>query len=153
MKIAKPGVKLSDIHQKTVQVVKDGLLKLGLISDTSGDQYRTWYTHGACHFIGMDVHDVGDYDRPLEPGMAFVIEPGLYIRDGALEDLAKSPENDAFSQKAQPASQKYKNIGIRIEDSFILTESGLKQLSARVPRTIEEIESFMQAHSRTNVNR
>jgi len=153
MKIAKPGVKLSDIHQKTVQVVKDGLLKLGLISDTSGDQYRTWYTHGACHFIGMDVHDVGDYDRPLEPGMAFVIEPGLYIRDGALEDLPKSPENDAFSQKAQPAFQKYKNIGIRIEDSFILTESGPKQLSARVPRTIEEIEAFMQAHSKTNVNR
>src|SRR2546426_516663 len=74
MKIAKPGVKLSDIHQKTVQVVKDGLLKLGLISDTSGDQYRTWYTHGACHFIGMDVHDVGDYDRPLELGMNICLE-------------------------------------------------------------------------------
>ena len=153
MKIAKPGVKLSDIHQKTVQVVKEELLKLGLISDTGGDQYRTWYTHGACHFIGMDVHDVGDYERPLEPGMAFVIEPGLYIREGALEDLPKGPENDAFSQKVRPAFEKYKNIGIRVEDSFLLTESGLKQLSAKVPRTIEEIESFMQTRSKTKANR
>jgi Xaa-Pro aminopeptidase len=153
MKVAKSGVKLSDIHQKTVQVVKEGLLKLGLISDAAGDQYRTWYTHGACHFIGMDVHDVGDYDRPLEPGMAFVIEPGLYIRDGALEDLPRNPENEAFSQKVRSSFEKYKNIGIRVEDSFLLTESGLKQLSAKVPRTIEEIESFMQAHSKTNADR
>ena len=153
MKIAKPGGRLSDIHEKTVQVVKEGLLKLGLITETAGDQYRTWYTHGACHFIGMDVHDVGDYDRPLEPGMAFVIEPGLYILDGALENLPKSPENDTFSQKVRPAFEKYKNIGVRIEDSFILTESGLKQLSARVPRTIEEIESFMQTHSKPSASR
>ena len=85
--------------------------------------------------------------------MAFVIEPVRYILDGALENLPKSPENDTFSQKVRPAFEKYKNIGVRIEDSFILTESGLKQLSARVPRTIEEIESFMQTHSKPSASR
>jgi Xaa-Pro aminopeptidase len=145
IKTVKAGALLSDIHGRTVEIVKQELLKLGLITDASGDQYKTWYTHGACHFIGMDVHDVGDYDRPLEPGMAFVIEPGIYIREDGLSSLLKSPDNDAFMEKVRPAFEKYKNIGIRIEDSFLLTESGLKRLSAGVPRTIEEIESFMKS--------
>jgi Xaa-Pro aminopeptidase len=145
MQMAKAGTKLRDIHEKTVEVIKAGLLKLGLITDTSGEQYRTWYTHGAVHFIGMDVHDVGNADRPLEPGMAFVIEPGIYIQETALDSLDKTPENNAFIEKVRPAFEKYKNIGIRIEDSFLLTESGLEHLSSRVPRTIEEVESFMGA--------
>ncbi len=145
MKVARPGVKINDVHQKTVEVIKQGLSKLGLIADASGEQYRTWYTHGACHFIGMDVHDVGDRERPLEPGMAFVIEPGIYIREGALENLPKTPENSAFIEKVRPAYEKHKNIGVRIEDSFLLTESGLKHLSAKVPRTIEEIEKFLKS--------
>jgi Xaa-Pro aminopeptidase len=145
IKVAKAGVRLSDIHQTTVAVVKQGLLRLGLITDASGDQYKTWYTHGACHFIGMDVHDVGDSDRPIEPGVAFVIEPGIYIREDGLTSLPKSPENGSFAEKVKPAFEKYKNLGIRIEDSFLLTESGLKRLSAGVPRTIEEIEVFMKS--------
>ena len=60
MQIAVPGKSPRELHQKTVEVIKAGLLKLGLITDTSGDQYRLWYTHGSFHFIGMDVHDVGD---------------------------------------------------------------------------------------------
>ena len=68
-------------------MIKAGLLKLGLITDTTGDQYRMWYTHGASHYIGIDVHDVGDARRPLEPGMAFTIEPGIYIRQSALDAL------------------------------------------------------------------
>jgi len=143
--MAKTGVKLSDIHQKTVDMIKEGLLKLGLITDASGDQYKTWYTHGACHFIGMDVHDVGDSDRPLEPGMAFVIEPGIYIREDGFESLTKNQDNEAFTKKIRPAFEKYRNIGVRIEDSFLLTESGLKRLSADVPRTVEEIEAFMKS--------
>jgi Xaa-Pro aminopeptidase len=143
MKVARAGAKLRDVHEKTVEVIKDGLLKLGLITDTSGDQYRTWYTHGSTHFIGMDVHDVGNADRPLEPGVAFVIEPGIYIQDGALDNLEKTPENTAFIAKVRPAFEKYRNIGVRVEDSFLLTESGLKHLSARVPRTMEDVERFM----------
>ncbi len=147
IKVARAGNKTSDVHSKTVEVVKEGLFKLGLITDTSGNQYRTWYTHGSVHFIGMDVHDVGDSKKPLAPGMAFVIEPGIYVREGALESLPKTPENAAFIVKVRPAYEKYRNIGIRVEDSFLLTETGLKNLSKKVPRTIDEIETFMKSPS------
>ena len=99
IKQARVGKRLTEIHQKTVEVIKEGLLKLGLITDASSDQYRTWYTHGACHYIGMDVHDVGDNDWPLQPGMTFVIEPGIYVREGALENLPKTPANALFHRK------------------------------------------------------
>ena len=99
----------------------------------------------------MDVHDVGSNERPLAPGMAFVIEPGIYIREGALEFLPKTPENVAFIEKVRPAYQKYRSIGVRIEDSFLLTESGLKRLSASVPRTIDEIESFLKKRTANTV--
>ena len=65
MKVARAGTPLSQVHDKTVEVIKAGLLKLGLITDASGDQYRMWYTHGANHYIGIDVHDVGERTRPL----------------------------------------------------------------------------------------
>src|SRR5262245_26815570 len=144
MKVARAGSSLEDIHKKTVEVIKDGLLKLGLITDTSGDQYRMWYTHGSTHYIGLDVHDVGDRRTPLQPGMAFVIEPGIYVRQSALDALPRTPENNALIEKIQPAVRKYADIGVRVEDSFLLEESGLRRLSATVPRTIEEIEAFLQ---------
>ncbi len=144
IKVAKAGNKLADINAKTVEVVKQGLHKLGLITDTSGDQYRIWYTHGATHFIGIDVHDVGDSQRALAPGMAFTIEPGIYIRESALDNLPRTPQNLDFIAKVRPVVQKYKDIGVRIEDSFLLTSTGLTMLSARVPRTIAEIEALMK---------
>src|SRR4029453_8797902 len=76
-------------------------------------------------------------------GMAFVIEPGLYIREAALDALEDTPENRAFKEKVRPAVLRYKDIGVRVEDSFLLTETGLVRLSARVPRTLEEIQAFM----------
>jgi Xaa-Pro aminopeptidase len=145
MTVAKAGNHLADIHAKTVDVIKRGLLRLGLITDAGGDQYRTWYTHSATHWIGIDVHDVGDTHRPLEPGMAFTIEPGIYIRESALDNLPKTPANEAFIAKVRPAVQKYKDIGVRIEDSFLLTETGLTRLSAAVPRTAEDVEAFMNS--------
>jgi Xaa-Pro aminopeptidase len=144
MKIARPGASTQDIHRKTVEVVKAGLLGLGLITDPNSEQYRMWYTHGASHYIGIDVHDVGDRNRPLEPGMAFVIEPGLYIRPSALDALPRTPENDRLIEKLRPAVTKYADLGVRVEDSFLLEESGLRRLSAAVPRTIEEIEAFLR---------
>jgi Xaa-Pro aminopeptidase len=143
IKAARVGGKRDDIVKATVDVTKEGLLKLGLITDTKGEQWRTWYTHGPVHWIGMDVHDVGDYGRALAAGMTFVIEPGLYIRQDALDNLPDTPENRAFKAAVAPAVAKYKNIGVRVEDSFILTDSGLKNLSASVPRTIEDIERLM----------
>ncbi len=145
MKAARIGAKTVDIERAAEAVVKQGLLKLGLVTDASGPQFRTWYTHGICHWIGMDVHDVGDYKRPLEAGMAFVIEPGLYIRPEALEQLADTPENRAFRDKVAPAVKKYAGIGVRIEDSFLLTEKELVRLSAKVPRTTQEIDDFMRS--------
>jgi Xaa-Pro aminopeptidase len=144
MKVAKAGASLQDIHKKTVEVMKAGLLKLGLITDVNGDQYRMWYTHGASHYIGIDVHDVGDKNRPLEPGMAFVIEPGLYIRQSVLDNLPRTPENNALVENIQPAVKKYADLGARVEDSFVLEETGVRRLSASVPRTIEEIEAFLR---------
>jgi Xaa-Pro aminopeptidase len=143
-KFARPGVLLRDVHHKTVDVIKDGLQRLGLLTDTSGDQYTLWYTHGSTHYIGIDVHDVGDYQEPLAPGQAFVIEPGVYIREDAFESLDKTPENEEFIRKVKPAFEKYKNIGIRIEDSFLLTEDGLVNLSAEAPKTLEQIEGFLK---------
>ena len=140
MKAARIGAKTVDIERASEAVIKEGLLKLGLITDTTGPQFRTWYTHGICHWIGMDVHDVGDYQRPLEAGMAFVIEPGLYIRPEALEQLADTPENRAFRDKVGPAVNKYAGIGVRIEDSFLMTENGLVMLSSKAPRQIADIE-------------
>jgi Xaa-Pro aminopeptidase len=144
MRAARAGTSTADVEKAVAETVKAGLLRLGLISDASGDQFRTWYTHGICHWIGMDVHDAGDYKRPLAPGMAFVLEPGVYIREAALDQLPDTPENRTFKEKVKPAVEKYKGIGIRIEDSFLLTDSGLERLSAKVPRTIEEIEAFMR---------
>jgi Xaa-Pro aminopeptidase len=144
MKVARVGARVSEIHQKTVDVIKAGLLRLGLITDASGDQYRIWYTHGSVHWIGLDVHDIGDGNRPLAPGMSFVIEPGVYIRESALEYLPKTPQNAAFIEKVRPMVQKYKDTGIRVEDSFLLTETGLHRLSAKVPRTADEIEAFLR---------
>ena len=96
----------------------------------------------------MDVHDVGDYQKPLAAGMTFVVEPGLYIRPQALDELPDTPENRTFRAAVAPAVEKYKHTGIRVEDSFLLTERGLKRLSATVPRTIEEIERFMKTGER-----
>ncbi len=144
MRAARIGNTTRDVEKAAEEVVKAGLLKLGLITDAAGDQFRTWYTHGICHWIGLDVHDVGDYKRPLAAGMTFVVEPGLYIRPQALDALPDTPEHRAFKTAVAPAVQKYAQIGVRVEDSFLLTDTGLVRLSASVPRTIDEVEAFMK---------
>ena len=143
MRAVRVGGTRADVENAAAEVIKAGLLKLGLITDASGQQFRTWYTHGAVHWIGIDVHDVGDYQRPLASGMAFVIEPGIYIRQDALDNLSDTPANRAFKEKVRPAVEKYQRIGVRVEDSFVLTDSGLKNLSADVPKTIEDVERFL----------
>ncbi|MEO8501801.1 MAG: aminopeptidase P N-terminal domain-containing protein [Vicinamibacteria bacterium] len=144
MGAALPGNKTAEIEKASEEVIKNGLLKLGLITDVKSEQFRTWYTHGISHWIGMDVHDVGEYERPLAPGMAFTIEPGLYFRQQALDDMPDTPASRAFKEKVAPAFAKYKGLGVRIEDSFLLTDSGLKRLSSGVPRTVEEVEAWLK---------
>jgi Xaa-Pro aminopeptidase len=149
VKAAVAGDRTHAVEVAVEDVVRAGLVKLGLVTEATGDQFRVWYPHGICHWIGLDVHDAGDYRRPLEPGMAFTIEPGIYIRDGALDQLPDTPENRAFKEKVRPAVEKYKHIGVRIEDSFLLTADGPKRLSGKVPRTIEDIEAFLASKTAT----
>jgi Xaa-Pro aminopeptidase len=140
---ATAGSRAQDIQNACDNVLRAGLVKLGLVTDPQGQQFKIWSTHGVTHWIGMDVHDVGNRGRPLEAGMAFVIEPGIYIREEALDALPPTPANRAFIEKVRPLVHKYKDIGVRIEDSYLLTPSGLERLSSSVPRTIEEIEGFL----------
>jgi Xaa-Pro aminopeptidase len=147
-KAAKTGAQARDVQAACDAVLRAGLVRLGLVTDATGTQFKIWSTHGVMHWIGMDVHDVGVRSRPLEPGMAFTIEPGIYIREAALNDLPKTPENLAFIEKIRPVVAKYKDLGVRIEDSYLLTASGLERLSKTVPRTIQEIEDFMKAGGR-----
>ena len=146
--VANTGSSLAAIHNRAAEVIKAGLLRLGLIADATGNQYRMWFTHGATHYIGIDVHDVGDNSRALAPGMAFVIEPGIYIRQSALDALPRTAENAALIETIQPAVTRYADIGVRVEDSFLLEESGPRRLSGAVPRTIDEIEAFMRQRPR-----
>jgi Xaa-Pro aminopeptidase len=143
IKAARVGARTQDIQNACDEVLRAGLVKLGLVTETTGNQFKIWATHGVTHWIGHDVHDVGVRGKPLAAGMTFVIEPGIYIREAALENLPKTPENIAFANKVRAAVQKYKDIGVRIEDSFLLTDSGLENLSRTVPRTLDEVERFM----------
>jgi Xaa-Pro aminopeptidase len=142
-KATKPGSSLSDINSAATEVIKDGLLKLGLITDRNSDwQYRIWFMHGTGHWLGMNVHDVGGGAR-FEPGMVFTNEPGIYLRPDALDNLPKSPENEKFIATVRPAFEKYKGIGVRIEDDMLVTETGTKWLTAALPRSIADIEAFI----------
>jgi len=157
---AKPGARQQDVTAAVRAACAQGLLKLGLITDAS--QVGTWLPHGPIHGIGIDVHDpLGN----LVPGSAFVIEPGLYFREDSLANIGRqggagraggqgaaanppagqTPPQDpaAVLAAVRPVFQKYKNIGIRIEDSFLMTEAGPVFLSAKAPRQIADIEKIV----------
>jgi Xaa-Pro aminopeptidase len=138
----KPGANLAQVHEAATEVIKDGLLKLGLITDRNSQQYRIWFMHGTSHWLGMNVHDVGG-GATFEPGMVFTNEPGIYIRPDALDNLPKTPETEKFIAAVRPAFEKYKGIGVRIEDDMLVTETGVKWLSAALARSIPDIEAFM----------
>jgi len=143
-KTVKPGSKFSDASAAADKVIREGLFKLGLVTDPNSQEFRIWYMHGLGHWIGMNVHDVGSYSKPLAPGMVFTIEPGIYIRADALDYLPDTPKAREFKAKVMPAFEKYKNIGVRIEDDVLVTPTGIDWLSKRLPRTMKEIEDFMK---------
>lgn len=132
----RPGVPWNDIHELSVRVLTEGLVRLGLLQgevDTLIEEgaYRRFYMHRVGHWLGMDVHDVGEYKqkgdwRPLEPGMVMTVEPGLYV---APDDESVEPH--------------WRGIGIRIEDDVVVTEQGCEVLTEAVPKQIADIEALM----------
>jgi Xaa-Pro aminopeptidase len=142
IRMIRPGARPPEIHKKSVEVIKEGLKRLGLITDTTGDQYRMWYMHGVGHSIGLDVHDAEDPWMPVQPNMAFTVEPGIYIRGDTLDNLAPTPENLKLKESIRPAFDKYRNIGVRIEDDVLVTNDGCEVLSSKVPRALADIEAF-----------
>jgi len=141
-KATKPGATLSDVNRAGTEVIKDGLLKLGLITDRDSMQYRLWFMHGTSHWLGMNVHDVGGGSR-FVAGATFTNEPGIYVRLDALDNLPKTPENAKFIDAVKPAFEKYKGIGVRIEDDMLVTADGVSWMSGALPRKISDIEAFI----------
>lgn len=147
-KAAKPGATFRAVSAAADAVIKDGLFRLGLITDKNSDQHRVWYMHGLGHWLGMNVHDVGRNGRPLQAGMIFTNEPGIYIREDALDYLPKSPEWAAFAEKVRPNFERYKNIGVRIEDDLLVTSNGVEWMTKALPRKRSEVEAFMARASK-----
>ena len=139
-----PGARYTSIHEAAVKVLAQGMLDLGLldkngsgsVDDVIADKrYLQFYMHGTGHWLGMDVHDVGQYrdintagkpSRPLQAGMVLTVEPGIYVRP------------------AEGVPEEYWNIGIRIEDDVLVTDTGHVVLSTSAPKTVAEIEAIMQ---------
>jgi Xaa-Pro aminopeptidase len=128
------------------EVFRQGLYKLGLITDVNSDQQvRIWFNHGIGHGIGLNVHDLAPAQAngapELQPGMVVTVEPGIYIRPDVLDNLPKTPENEKFIAAVRPAFEKYKGIGVRIEDDVLITDGQPKVLSQGVPSKLEDVEA------------
>jgi Xaa-Pro aminopeptidase len=135
----KPSNTMKDAADKAIEVITLGLIELGILQGELAENikqqgYREFYMHGLSHWLGMDVHDVGNYkidgqDRPFEPGMVLTVEPGIYI----------NPDADV--------DKRWQGIGIRIEDNLLITETGYENLTQAAPKTIQEIEALMSGQS------
>ena len=138
--VARPGVRFRDVHAAAMEVIAARVAEWGLLPVTAeealdadrGGQHRRYMVHGTSHHLGIDVHDCAQarremyYDGLLEPGMVFTIEPGLYFQ---IDDLTVPEE--------------YRGIGVRIEDDVLVTEDGVENLSAAIPRTADEVEAWI----------
>ena len=131
----RPGALWNDPHEVAVKVLAEGFVKLGLCEGPlervlETEDYRRFYMHRTGHWLGLDVHDAGEYKlagqwRALEPGMMLTVEPGCYIRP------------------AENVPEAYWNIGVRIEDDVLVTEGGCEVITSGTPKTVAEIESLV----------
>ena len=136
LELCRPGETLPAIHDAAVRMLVEGMVSLGLLSGTVDDlveneSYRAYYMHSTSHWLGLDVHDVGAYSvdkqpRKLEPGMAFTIEPGLYI-----------------AADAEDAPEHLRGIGVRIEDDVVITDDGHENLNTAIPKQVDEVEAMV----------
>lgn len=132
----KPGIFFKDLHEMGTSLLVDLMFELNLVSGRKEDvikslEYKKYYPHGVGHWLGMDVHDAGLYfikgkPRPIEPGMVFTVEPGLYI-----------PGHD------KSAPEELRGIGVRIEDNILVTHQGCEVLTSAVPKEIADIEAIV----------
>lgn len=130
----------ADAMRAVNQVLGPGLFRLGLVTDPENlQQIRVWSIHGISHGIGLNVHDPGSGE--LAPGMVVTMEPGLYFRADALDNLPKTPENEKFIAAVRPAFEKYKNIGVRIEDDVLITNRKPEVISSAIPSRLEDVEA------------
>jgi len=133
---ARAGAQWQDVHDAAIHVATDGMIDLGILQGNAEDQfesegYKQFYVHNTGHWLGLDVHDVGEYtidghSRELEPGMVMTIEPGIYI----------GPEEDSVEQR-------WRGIGIRIEDNIAITADEPRILTDGLARSAEEVEALM----------
>jgi len=135
--MSKPGVPWTALHERAVEVLTQGMVDRGILAGTvqqaiEEKTFRAWYMHSTGHWLGIDVHDVGAYydgpeaARTLQPGMVFTVEPGLY-----------------FAPDAPGVPERYKGIGIRIEDDVLVTATGTDVLSKGAPKDPDEIEALV----------
>ena len=137
-----PNNHWNEPHDASVRKLTEGLKELGLLNGDLDEliengAYKEFYMHRIGHWLGMDVHDVGDYKvggewRLLEPGMVMTVEPGLYI----------APDNTNVEAR-------WRGIGVRIEDDVLITKTGYRILSADVPKEVDEIETLMASSGNT----
>ena len=133
--MVRPGVRFSEVHQRATEILVDGLREFGILSGQTKEiiekgEHRRFFMHGTSHWLGMDVHDVGKYklgeeSRILEPGMVLTVEPGLYI-----------------AEDAEGVNDRYRGIGVRIEDDVLVTADGHEVLTAAIPKEIDDIETL-----------
>jgi Xaa-Pro aminopeptidase len=133
-----PGVTLPDLHAAALRQLVLGLVALGALSGDvdeliKAEAYKPFYMHSTGHLLGLDVHDVGSYyvdgkPRPLEPGVCFTIEPGLY-----------------FSSTEPKSPAHLRGIGVRIEDDVVITPGGYENLTAAIPKEIADVEAWMRS--------
>ncbi|HEY2378506.1 MAG TPA: aminopeptidase P N-terminal domain-containing protein [Gemmatimonadaceae bacterium] len=160
---AKLGAPAHFMSDSATAVLAAGLTRLGLIEapgasydcDAGGQtaqcpQYDLYYMHGLGHGIGLEVHDPDQAE--IAPGDAFTIEPGIYVRSDVLDVLPQTPRNRALIAKLRPAVNRYRNIGIRIEDDYIATPNAVEWIS-RAPREMAEIEAIMKTPRSTRASR
>ena len=142
---SRPGATLADVNRAGTDVIKEGLLKLGLITDKNSMQHRLWFMHGTSHWLGMNVHDVGGGSKFVS-GAVFTNEPGIYIRPDALEYKPfglTDADWEKFKAAVRPAFEKYRGIGVRIEDDLVITADGVEWMTKALPRKISDIEAFI----------
>jgi Xaa-Pro aminopeptidase len=159
---AKPGKTWKAMSDSASRVIAAGLAELGLIeaADATFDcgpanapskcpQVGLYYMHGLGHGIGLEVHDPDQYyfTGVIGTGSAFSIEPGIYVRENLIDVIADTPANRKLKEKIAATVKRYANIGVRIEDNYLVTPEGTEWASCGLPREIEEIEALMKEPS------